>query len=308
MKEAEGRKRTQSVKRYMFYLILLVTFASGTKAATVTANDLVYALDESSMTAAVTAFNNDTTLFVTIPATVSYEGKDYTVTAVGDSVFFHVNSVMKVTLPNTLKSIGACTFAESDIEAINIPASVTAIGDEAFVCNGNLLLTVDEDNPSYIVVDSVLFTKDMAQLILYQKKGSSYVVPDGEKILAESTTDAYVALPDNDLKGSITDTYFGEAGKVLLPMRNKTDDTKYCFYKTTEATVPANTAWLTEAQVGGDAVDIVFAGTTGLNDIPVDQPAAVGTDRVYNMDGTYEPNPQKGVVYIVNGKKVMYIK
>lgn len=140
-----------------------------------------------------------------------------------------------------------------------------------------------------------------------------YAEAGGQKQLVESSTDAYLPLADNDLFGSIVPVYFGEAGRALTMGSNKTDLTKYCFYKTSGTEVPSNCAFLKTSQVGKEAadkgIDVVFAGTTGLNEAAAQgQTAVSGSDRVYNLDGSYEPNPQKGVVHIVNGEKVIYLK
>ena len=140
-----------------------------------------------------------------------------------------------------------------------------------------------------------------------------YATATGEKVLAESSTDAYEAVAGNDLCGSITPSNFGEAGKALLPERNKADNTKYCFYQYADAMVPANRAYLTAVQVGENnaakGIDIAFASATDVGSVVAKSGlATTGADRVYTLDGSYEPNPQNGVVYIVNGKKVIYIR
>ena len=47
---------------------------------------------------------------------------------------------------------------------------------------------------------------------------------------------------------------------------------------------------------------------TSIEDALADKkPATIGSDKVYNLDGSLEMNPTTGTVYIVNGKKVIYI-
>lgn len=69
---------------------------------------------------------------IVIPATVNYQGTDYTVTSIGDDAF-NFSSFNSVTLPETITRIGNrafsyCLFTSS----INIPENVEWIGDEAF--------------------------------------------------------------------------------------------------------------------------------------------------------------------------------
>ena len=48
---------------------------------------------------------------VTIPATVTYEGRTYGVTAIGDNAFLLCTGLTKVTIPNTVTSIGQTAFS-----------------------------------------------------------------------------------------------------------------------------------------------------------------------------------------------------
>lgn len=50
---------------------------------------------------------------VVVPATVTYEGKQYTVTSIGQRAFYECNDLTSVELPNTVTSIGENAFAFS---------------------------------------------------------------------------------------------------------------------------------------------------------------------------------------------------
>ncbi|MBR5673147.1 MAG: leucine-rich repeat protein [Muribaculaceae bacterium] len=72
---------------------------------------------------------------VTIPETVTYNGKTYTVTAIGNYAFCHTNSegISGISIPITVTSIGKYAFQDCDkLLEITIPESVTKIGDYAF--------------------------------------------------------------------------------------------------------------------------------------------------------------------------------
>ena len=70
--------------------------------------------------------------YVSVPATVTYNGKTYKVTAVSDHAFQEC-SVTTVILPNTIKSIGYAAFLDCyQLTSVNLPSSITIIRDNAF--------------------------------------------------------------------------------------------------------------------------------------------------------------------------------
>ena len=74
---------------------------------------------------------------VTIPGSVSYNGKTYTVTAIGYIAFNMCSSLTGLTIPNTVTSIGESAFIGCDhLTAITIPSSVTTISKNGFASSG----------------------------------------------------------------------------------------------------------------------------------------------------------------------------
>ncbi|MBQ5367003.1 MAG: leucine-rich repeat protein, partial [Thermoguttaceae bacterium] len=72
-------------------------------------------------------------------------------------------------VPNGVVKIDAFAFShQPSLTLIDIPASVTEIGEGAFVaCPSLERFTVDANNPRYCAIDGVLFTKDRQTLIKY---------------------------------------------------------------------------------------------------------------------------------------------
>ncbi|SNR14207.1 leucine-rich repeat domain-containing protein [Tenacibaculum jejuense] len=68
---------------------------------------------------------------VTIPDTIVYNDKDYTVTAIGDRAFYNTK-LSAVSIPNTVTSIGVSAFSITAIKEIEIPDSVKEISKLAF--------------------------------------------------------------------------------------------------------------------------------------------------------------------------------
>lgn len=80
---------------------------------------------------------------ITVPATVSYEGKTYRVTALASEAFYSNSKTTSVTLPDGLESIGsAAFFFARNITTLHIPDSVKTIGSMAFSGVSNAPLNI----------------------------------------------------------------------------------------------------------------------------------------------------------------------
>ncbi len=88
---------------------------------------------------------------VTIPQSVSYGGKNYPVTAIGQGAFYDCYELTAISLPNSITSIGGSAFSYCQaLKEINIPQSVTSIGSFAlFECSALNRITVDPANTVY---------------------------------------------------------------------------------------------------------------------------------------------------------------
>ena len=81
---------------------------------------------------------------VVIPASVTFDGKEYSVTGIGTSAFRGCSGLTSVTIPNSVTSIGVGAFSGcSGLTSVTIPNSVTSIGDGAFRdCSGLTSVTI----------------------------------------------------------------------------------------------------------------------------------------------------------------------
>ena len=93
---------------------------------------LCYDLDTDAHTASVTYKENGYhEAHVTIPPSVTYQGKTYTVTKVGG--FPASEELLSVVIPNTVTTIEYAAFINcTNLTSVNIPNSVTVIEGEAF--------------------------------------------------------------------------------------------------------------------------------------------------------------------------------
>ena len=70
---------------------------------------------------------------IAIPPTVDYNGRTYRVVGIVQSAFIDFTSLITVSIPNTVTTIGICAFANcTNLSKVLIPSSVQTIGSAAF--------------------------------------------------------------------------------------------------------------------------------------------------------------------------------
>lgn len=99
------------MKKLTFLLQLIIFFALNAFADAVNINGIYYNLNNSDYTAEVT---RESSVYysgnVSIPKEVSYNGRKYSVTHIGDRAFDWCSSLTSVTIPNSVTSIGEFAF------------------------------------------------------------------------------------------------------------------------------------------------------------------------------------------------------
>ena len=112
---------------------------------TYVSNGICYELNNSNMTAEV--IKNEANQYsgaITIPASVEYNGKTYSVTTIGDWAFTGCKDLTSITIPNSVTTIGSYAFGGCrGLTSITIPNSVEIISKSAFEgCRGFTSLTI----------------------------------------------------------------------------------------------------------------------------------------------------------------------
>ena len=137
-------------------------------------------------TARVTYGSNKYSGVVVIPESVTYGGKTYSVTSIGDDAFEYCYNLTSVTIPNSVTSIGMSAFADCYCQTITLPTSITFIDDfafeECFVQTVNVSVT-DLSSFCNNKVMGVIMRSDLwAPITLIDKNGNEikeYNIPDG---------------------------------------------------------------------------------------------------------------------------------
>ena len=132
---------------------------------------------------------------VIIPSSVSYEGVDYTVTAIGAQGFYGCDSITDVFIPNTVTSIGESAFNNCrGLETVSLPNSLTTIGNSAFrECHS---LT------SIVIPNSVTSIGEYAFTGCYHL--TNFVVPNSVTVLGKGVFQRCNRLSSVTLSDSIT--------------------------------------------------------------------------------------------------------
>lgn len=99
-------------------------------------NDLAYRIDDSEYplyghSRKIKGLNSNQKV-LEIPSTVQYGGETYTITSIGQNAFADYTNIEYVNIPPTVTNIGEYAFLRTPLLKVMIPASVRHIGNRAF--------------------------------------------------------------------------------------------------------------------------------------------------------------------------------
>ena len=216
------------MKQKLFTLLLSVAASVGTMFAwdyeRVQIGDLYYNLDSKNLKAEVTSKHNElngyssslTITYASIPSTVSYSGKTYKVTTIGNHAFHSCSSLTSITIPSSVTSIGDNAFWYcSGLTSVTIPNSVTSIGDNAFYnCSGLTSVTIPNSVTSigydafdgcsgFPVIDNIRYA-DTYLIEAVDKTLSTYTIKDGTKWIGSYAFSRCTSLTSIGIPNSVT--------------------------------------------------------------------------------------------------------
>lgn len=142
----------------------------------------------------------DSILDIVIPGTFSAIGKEAFyesdirsviieegVTKIDSSAFCGCRKLERITLPNSLETIGYDAFGHCEkLKELLIPEKTKKLGKAPFA-NCRFKIIISENNNSFKVLDEKLFSKDGKKLIYSptDHKEKSYTVPHGTQTICE---------------------------------------------------------------------------------------------------------------------------
>lgn len=117
----------------IYLLTIIFFFSLIVRAVNVEIDGIMYNINvKTGLTEVAANTSHQYTGDIVIPETITYEGKEYTVTAIGESAFFQRN-ITSITFPNSITSVGRAAFyCCSLLDSVVLPEKVTVIGDMLF--------------------------------------------------------------------------------------------------------------------------------------------------------------------------------
>ena len=153
-------QRSINMKRTWFVLLGSLLLAAP---ASVQGQFLYY--DNGDGTCTVTSYTG-TNAVVIIPTNI--DNLTVTVIGDGDDPILSGTEVTSVTIPNSATTIEGSAFSETGLRSITISASVSSIGEDAFLgCTNLTTITVVAQNPFYSSTNGVLFNENQTTLVEY---------------------------------------------------------------------------------------------------------------------------------------------
>ncbi len=166
------------MKKFLLLFLVLFTAIPSLWAYTFQSGDLYYDInaDGTSVTVVQQSTYKDLNT-ITIPETVNYNGKTYSVTAIGNMAFNYCTGLTDIIIPEGVTTIGYYAFYNcTKLRTVDIPKSVTTIGASAFgSCTAIILIYSANPIPIDIPYNTFRGVDEMCILNVPAGSKQSYV-------------------------------------------------------------------------------------------------------------------------------------
>ncbi|MBP5498794.1 MAG: leucine-rich repeat protein [Muribaculaceae bacterium] len=100
------------MKKIFIFLLLIILMAINASAYDFIVDEIAYNKNSDGVSVYVTSKSSEYSGTVTIPPSVSYDNKSYSVTGIGSSAFEQCTGLTSITIPNSVTTIGNSAFAD----------------------------------------------------------------------------------------------------------------------------------------------------------------------------------------------------
>ena len=167
-------------------------------------------------TVKMTYFDTDYNCYsgnVTIPSSVAYQGRTYTVNEIGDMAFVNCPNLTSATIPNTVTSIGVGAFSNTGLVSVIIPNSVESIGEEAFMNCTSLVAVTLSDAITSIPSKAFIYSASLVSVTL-----PGHLTSIGDRAFESCRALASLTMPDG--LQNIGSSTFRNSGLTAIDIPN----------------------------------------------------------------------------------------
>ena len=224
----------------------------------ITSNTIPYTVE---VTWGTSINNNNYTGSVVIPSSVSYNGRMYNVTSIGNNAFSNCATLTAITIPNSVTSIGGGAFAgDTSMTSVTIPNSVTSIGDHAFMdctgltsvsipssvtrigmnpfagCTSLMTINIANGNNHFVSNNGILFNYAQDTLIAYPAgKIGGYTIPSTVTNIGSAAFRGCLGLTSVTIPNSVTSigsyAFYSDTSLTTVVMGNSVKSIGDCAFK-----------------------------------------------------------------------------
>ena len=289
------------IKLHFFTVLTMTLLALSATAYNFEVNGIYYNINGTEATVTYKKYSNynytsDYSGSVIIPATVTYAGTTYSVTAIGDFAFCECPGLTSVTIPNSVTTIDDWAFSRcSGLTSVTIPNSVTTIGQRAFIsCSGLTSITIPN---SVTFIGSSAFSCCSGLISISVENGNpNYDSRNSCNAIIETATNMLIAgCMNTTIPNSVTtignEAFSGCSGLTSITIPNSvTTISEGGFYGCsglTSITIPNSINTI---------ANYVFRGCSGLTSITIPNSVTYIGDEAFYGTAWYNNQPG-GLIY-----------